>query len=221
MLLHCGFVPELKWLKRCSVFSWGFLFLCDRGRSKKSTSVLFCFSWKLSLNKRKFKLQDIKSLPLYWLEHLENENFFCQSSEYREFYVQRELQCPTAYSLVFSVYELILSGSVSFGIVSSLTGFQTWWSPWVLSLFHLWVFLLLEEKSSCDWEDWNYTQCNSLTHKFIRELLLLVSGWEEPNRKPLQEGIYFSDISNHKLNDISLLSSLVFKKKSVREVIPV
>lgn len=50
-----------------------------------------------------------------------------------------------------SFYELILSGSVSFGIVSCLTGFQTWrWSPWVLSLFQLQVFLLLEEKNNCD-----------------------------------------------------------------------
>lgn len=87
-----------------------------------------------------------------------------------------------------SFYELILSGSVSFGIVSCLTGFQIWWwSPWVLSLFQLWVFLLLEEKTSCDWKDWNYTQCNSLIHKFIRELLLLVSGWKKPDCKLLKE----------------------------------
>lgn len=87
---------------------------------------------------------------------------------------------------LFSVYELILSGSVSFGIVSSLTGFQTcWWSPWVLSLFHLWVFLLLVEKSNCDWEDWNYTQCNSLIHKFRRELFHLVCAWEKLNHKLL------------------------------------
>lgn len=68
---------------------------------------------------------------------------------------------PRSLVPVFSVYELILSGSVSFGIVSGLTGFQTWWwSPWVLSLFHLWVFLLLEEKATV-------TEKIGITHSVI------------------------------------------------------
>lgn len=146
----------------CCVWCWlglvcgGVFGGCVWWRNKENiTSESLCFLWKLSLNK-----MNIKSLLVYWLEHFENENSVGHPRA-PGVLCTKGAAVPRSLVPVFSVYELILSGSVSFGIVSGLTGFQTWWwSPWVLSLFHLWVFLLLEEKATV-------TEKIGITHSVI------------------------------------------------------